>query len=227
MSQAEMWNNVHSSRTVNNVRISPVKQPLKSLMSVYASWDILGLIITKAFCISAAGLMLFLKQLDWTLIWLAGSSTGETVAAMSRRSRNSRAWRYVWGDIRRDADARALVLASENEDWSYDRLEVSIQEVLFSPGPTALNRVSHHEKAKFTTGSCVKFKAADLPLAVINSVLLLTLLLDARGWIFSGNHEFDTMSAFYRKYVGMLPSFFVHSHHLQVTCCYISNTADI
>lgn len=44
---------------------------------------------------------------------------------MSRRSRNSRAWRYVWGGIRRDADARALVLASEREDWSYDLLEVS------------------------------------------------------------------------------------------------------
>uniref|UniRef100_A0A674NNX0 SPRY domain-containing SOCS box protein 3 n=1 Tax=Takifugu rubripes TaxID=31033 RepID=A0A674NNX0_TAKRU len=44
---------------------------------------------------------------------------------MSRRSRNSRAWRYVWGGIRRDADARALVLASESEDWSYDLLEVS------------------------------------------------------------------------------------------------------
>lgn len=79
--------------------------------------------------------MLFLKQLDWTLIWLAGYSTGETVAAMSRRSRNSRAWRYVWGGIRRDADARALVLASENEEWGYDRLEVSMQELLFFPWP--------------------------------------------------------------------------------------------
>lgn len=183
--------------------------------------------MTKAFCISAAGLMLFLKQLDWTPIWLTGSSTGETVAAMSRRSRNSRAWRYVWGGIRRDADARALVLASENEDWSYDRLEVSIQELLFSPGPTALDRVSHHEKAEFTTGSCVKFKVTDLPLAVINSVLLSTLLSDARGWLFSGNHEFNTVSAFYCKYVGTLPSFFVHSHHLQAMSCYISNTADI
>lgn len=42
-----MWNSVHSSRTVNNVRICPVKQPLKSLMSVYASWGILGLINHK------------------------------------------------------------------------------------------------------------------------------------------------------------------------------------
>lgn len=40
---------------------------------------------------------------------------------MSRRSRNSRAWRYVWSGIRRDADARALVLASESDEWSYDR----------------------------------------------------------------------------------------------------------
>lgn len=49
---------------------------------------------------------------------------------MSRRNRNSRAWRYVWGGIRRDADARALVLASESEEWSYDRLEVSRQVLL-------------------------------------------------------------------------------------------------
>ncbi|XP_041942286.1 SPRY domain-containing SOCS box protein 3a [Alosa sapidissima] len=34
---------------------------------------------------------------------------------MSRRSRNSRAWRYVWSGIRRDADARALIQASETE----------------------------------------------------------------------------------------------------------------
>lgn len=49
---------------------------------------------------------------------------------MSRRSRNSRAWRYVWGGIRRDADARAL------EEWSYDRLEVNIQgrAAVFPPG---------------------------------------------------------------------------------------------
>jgi len=60
----------------------------------------------------------------------ANSSTCETlVAAMSRRSRNSRAWRYVWGGIRRDADARALVLASETEEWGYDRLEVSIHHL--------------------------------------------------------------------------------------------------
>lgn len=94
-----------------------------------------SIIVLLSLCISAAGLMLFLKQLVWTLIWLAGYSTGETVAAMSRRSRNSRAWRYVWGGIRRDADARALVLASENEEWGYDRLEVSIQELLFFPWP--------------------------------------------------------------------------------------------
>ncbi|XP_067089695.1 SPRY domain-containing SOCS box protein 3a isoform X2 [Osmerus mordax] len=44
---------------------------------------------------------------------------------MSRRSRNSRAWRYVWSGIRRDADARALGLASETEDWRYERLQYS------------------------------------------------------------------------------------------------------
>lgn len=49
---------------------------------------------------------------------------------MSRRSRNTRAWRYVWGGIRRDADARALVLASEMEEWNYDRLEVRTQELV-------------------------------------------------------------------------------------------------
>lgn len=48
---------------------------------------------------------------------------------MSRRSRNSRAWRYVWGGIRRDADARALVLASESEEWNYERLEVNTQVI--------------------------------------------------------------------------------------------------
>lgn len=70
--------------------------------------------------------MLFFIHLDQTSIWPAGSFS-ETVAAMSRRSRNTRAWRYVWGGIRRDADARALVLASEMEEWNYDRLEVRIQ----------------------------------------------------------------------------------------------------
>uniref|UniRef100_A0A8D3ACE3 SPRY domain-containing SOCS box protein 3 n=1 Tax=Scophthalmus maximus TaxID=52904 RepID=A0A8D3ACE3_SCOMX len=54
---------------------------------------------------------------------------------MSRRSRNSRAWRYVWGGIRQDADARALVLASESEEWSYDRLEVT---VMVPPVPSAV-----------------------------------------------------------------------------------------
>ncbi|XP_012991154.1 SPRY domain-containing SOCS box protein 3a isoform X1 [Esox lucius] len=44
---------------------------------------------------------------------------------MSRRSRNSRAWRYVWSGIRRDADARALVLASESQEWGYERLQYS------------------------------------------------------------------------------------------------------
>ncbi|GAA6226112.1 SPRY domain-containing SOCS box protein 3 [Lates japonicus] len=64
---------------------------------------------------------------------------------MSRRSRNSRAWRYVWGGIRRDADARALVLASESEDWSYDRLEYSDSDseadfsaVMVPPVPSAV-----------------------------------------------------------------------------------------
>ena len=50
---------------------------------------------------------------------------------MSRRSRNSRAWRYVWGGIRRDADARALVLAPESEEWSYGRLEVRTPSARF------------------------------------------------------------------------------------------------
>nr|ACO14341.1 SPRY domain-containing SOCS box protein 3 [Esox lucius] len=45
---------------------------------------------------------------------------------MSRRSRNSRAWRYVWSGIRRDADARALVLVSESQEWGYERLQVKV-----------------------------------------------------------------------------------------------------
>ncbi|KAL4617886.1 SPRY domain-containing SOCS box protein 3 isoform X2 [Arapaima gigas] len=44
---------------------------------------------------------------------------------MSRRSRNSRAWRHVWSGVRRDADARALVLASEGADWGYEQLQYS------------------------------------------------------------------------------------------------------
>ncbi|TRY96561.1 hypothetical protein DNTS_007296 [Danionella cerebrum] len=44
---------------------------------------------------------------------------------MSRRSRNSRAWRYVWSGIRRDADARALVLASESDDWTFEHQQYS------------------------------------------------------------------------------------------------------
>lgn len=35
----------------------------------------------------------------------------------------------MWGGIRRDADARALVLASESEEWNYDRLEVNKEDV--------------------------------------------------------------------------------------------------
>ncbi|KAM9540002.1 SPRY domain-containing SOCS box protein 3-like isoform 3-T7 [Salvelinus alpinus] len=46
-------------------------------------------------------------------------------AAMSRRSRNSRAWRHVWSGIRRDADSRVLVLASESQEWGYERLQYS------------------------------------------------------------------------------------------------------
>ncbi|CAL8266738.1 unnamed protein product [Gadus morhua 'NCC'] len=45
---------------------------------------------------------------------------------MSRQSRNTGAtWRHVWSGMRRDADARALVLASENGDWDYERLQYS------------------------------------------------------------------------------------------------------
>ena len=44
---------------------------------------------------------------------------------MSRQSRDTGAtWRHVWSGMRRDADARALVLASENGDWDYERLQV-------------------------------------------------------------------------------------------------------
>ncbi|XP_057673906.1 SPRY domain-containing SOCS box protein 3a [Corythoichthys intestinalis] len=64
---------------------------------------------------------------------------------MSRRGRNSRAWRYVWGEIRRDADARALVLASESDGWGYERLEYSDSDseadysaVMVPPGPSAV-----------------------------------------------------------------------------------------
>ncbi|KAM8825273.1 SPRY domain-containing SOCS box protein 3a [Synchiropus picturatus] len=64
---------------------------------------------------------------------------------MSRRSRNSRAWRYVWSDIRRDTDARALVLASEGEEWNYSRLEFSDSDseadfspVMVQPVPSAV-----------------------------------------------------------------------------------------
>ncbi|XP_064178348.1 SPRY domain-containing SOCS box protein 3-like isoform X2 [Anguilla rostrata] len=44
---------------------------------------------------------------------------------MSRRNRSSRAWRYVWSGIQRDEDARALVLASESEEWGYEGLQYS------------------------------------------------------------------------------------------------------
>ncbi|KPP73772.1 SPRY domain-containing SOCS box protein 3-like [Scleropages formosus] len=44
---------------------------------------------------------------------------------MSRRSRNTRAWRYGWSGVRRDADSRALVLASEGADWGYEQLQYS------------------------------------------------------------------------------------------------------
>ncbi len=35
--------------------------------------------------------------------------------------------RMEW--IRRDADARALVLASENDEWGYDRQQVGVDDV--------------------------------------------------------------------------------------------------
>ncbi|KAJ8364211.1 hypothetical protein SKAU_G00130420 [Synaphobranchus kaupii] len=45
--------------------------------------------------------------------------------AMSRRNRSSRAWQYVWSGIQQDADASALVLASESEEWGYEGLQYS------------------------------------------------------------------------------------------------------
>ncbi|KAJ8245807.1 hypothetical protein GJAV_G00260520 [Gymnothorax javanicus] len=42
---------------------------------------------------------------------------------MSRRNRSSHAWRYVWSGIQRDA--RALMLASESEEWGYEGLQYS------------------------------------------------------------------------------------------------------
>lgn len=44
---------------------------------------------------------------------------------MSRRNRNGRGWRFVWSGIQRDANARTLALASETEDWGYERLQSS------------------------------------------------------------------------------------------------------
>lgn len=35
----------------------------------------------------------------------------------------------MWSGIRRDADARALVLASESDEWSYDRQQVGVDDV--------------------------------------------------------------------------------------------------
>lgn len=145
-------------------------------------------------CLPAAGLMLFVQHLDWRLIWLwPGSSTAETrVAAMSRRNRNSRAWRYVWGGIRRDADARALVLASESEEWSYDRLEVS-RQVLLDLKLALSWCVSfcwcHVMPLVYTPGrrkdvSPWEVSASNLPLAAVNSVGLFVLMSEARGWSF-------------------------------------------
>lgn len=95
---------------------------------------------------------------------------------MSRRSRNSRAWRYVWGGIRQDADARALVLASESEEWSYDRLEVSTQPLNRHKGSEIVQQhvcrhvmpavctvdegnMSTRRPGRFTSGVPVRLKA--------------------------------------------------------------------
>lgn len=57
----------------------------------------------------------------------------DSVANMSRRSRNSDSWESVWAGLHWDADAGALVLSTEAEEWSYDRLEVRVQlEVIWS-----------------------------------------------------------------------------------------------
>lgn len=39
---------------------------------------------------------------------------------MARRTRNSRAWHFVLNGVRRDADARAVALASGAHGWGYD-----------------------------------------------------------------------------------------------------------
>ncbi|XP_028669780.1 SPRY domain-containing SOCS box protein 3a [Erpetoichthys calabaricus] len=44
---------------------------------------------------------------------------------MSRRNRNSRAWRFVWSGVRRDTESRALVLPSDVEEFGYERLQFS------------------------------------------------------------------------------------------------------
>lgn len=108
---------------------------------------------------------------------------------MSRRSRNSRAWRYVWGGIRRDADARALVLASESEEWTYDRLEVRIQCQCMCK---VLCHMMHCRQemgcvtvyrglAKCTSGIHVKLKVFSLPEAIIQSVFVNVLSVQLFG----------------------------------------------
>ncbi|XP_028842659.1 SPRY domain-containing SOCS box protein 3a [Denticeps clupeoides] len=59
---------------------------------------------------------------------------------MSRRSRNTRAWRTVWSGLRRDADARA----TDSDEWAYERLQYSDSDseaefsVVVPPVPSAI-----------------------------------------------------------------------------------------
>lgn len=77
---------------------------------------------------------------------------------MSRRSRNSRAWRSVWSGIRRDADAKTLVLPSESDEWGCERLQVSVrvragreQPDTFKASETALNVIYAHQTNREST----------------------------------------------------------------------------
>ncbi len=79
-------------------------------------------------CVFAVGLSVHALY-QATVLSMIDRCGGWLLLGMSRRSRNSRAWRYVWSGIRRDADARALVLASENDEWGYDRQQVGVDDV--------------------------------------------------------------------------------------------------
>lgn len=123
------FQHIHEIRACWVQKIKNLKAATKRKTSWCDSADVM---------VTQNGYVAFLAFSSWTdallqasglnLDWLSSSFIlWDSVANMSRRSRNSDSWESVWAGLHWDADAGALVLSTEAEEWSYDRLEVRVQ----------------------------------------------------------------------------------------------------